>query len=67
MGSELTLLTLAAITEALSARLAGELDFEAGDGTPRHDDYEAALDWSLREEAKLRTRRGQRAVDSRDK
>lgn len=40
MAKRLTLKMLRAIEEALTARLAGEIDIEAD-----RDDYEAALDW----------------------
>lgn len=54
MRSRLTYRKLCAIIEALTARMAGEIDVSEDPDAPRPVDYEAALSWALEEEARRR-------------
>lgn len=47
MRVRLTIKRLEAIIEALTARLAGEIDVGQDDGSPSADDYEKALEWAM--------------------
>jgi hypothetical protein len=62
MKTRPTTAALEAIVEALVARTAGEIDVEADKGSPRGEDYEAALRWTLVE---LATRRKKRPARTR--
>lgn len=47
MRVRLTKKRLEAIIEALTARLAGEIDVGHENGSPSADDYEKALEWAM--------------------
>lgn len=49
MRVRLTTKRLEAIIEALTSRLAGEIDISDDDGSPSADDYEMALEWAMQE------------------
>lgn len=53
----LTLKRLRAIEEALSSRLAGEIDIEDDADAPAHRDYEAAWYWSIAQIEKREARK----------
>lgn len=54
MRVRLTKKRLEAIIEALTFRLAGEIDVDLNDEMPSSDDYEMALEWAIEELAKRR-------------
>lgn len=61
MPTRLTLRRLAAIEEALHARMAGERDNAGDPEAPADDDYKGALDWVGDEITRREKRTGRRA------
>lgn len=49
MRVRLTKKRLEAIIEALTSRLADEIDVSHDDGSPSVEDYEMALEWAMQE------------------